>query len=59
VKTVHFGLDELDGLLETMSADTKKTKTSETRGDAQSLLQNIVKANFIMLLFDIFVRSFE
>jgi len=58
VKTVHFGLDELDGLLETMSADTKK-KTSETRGDAQSLLQNIVKANFIMLLFDIFVRSFE
>ena len=57
MKAVHFGLDELVDLLETMSADTNETL--ETRGDAQSLLQNIVKANFIMLLFDIFVRSFE
>ena len=32
-----------------MSADTKK-KTSETRGDAQILLQKIVKFNFITLL---------
>ena len=47
-KAVHFGLDELVDLLETMSADTNET--SETRGDAQSLLQNIVKFNFITLL---------
>jgi len=48
VKAVNFGLDELADLLETMSADTNET--SETRGDAQSLLQNIVKFNFITLL---------
>jgi len=48
VKAVHFGLDELVDLLETMSADTNET--SETRGDARSLLQNIVKFNFITLL---------
>ena len=31
-KAVHFGLDELVDLLETMSADTNET--SETRGNA-------------------------
>jgi len=48
VKAVHFELDELVDLLETMSADTNETW--ETRGDPQSLLQNIVKFNFITLL---------
>ena len=48
VKAVNFGLDELADLLETMSADTNET--SETRGDAQILLQKIVKFNFITRL---------
>ena len=48
IKAVHFGIDELVDLLETMSANTKET--SETSGDAQSLLLNVVKLNFITLL---------